>query len=191
VGLPAARPPGVRGGPIRLSGVGGPRAGPPSRQRGTGRDRLRDGCQRLFHLRPSAATALGIPAELLRVWVRSNRDLSVDDVDRDVVRSWFADDRPVLLLDLAGAAALRRTVEAYLESAGGRDARRAYKCSNRRPWFAVPDVRTPHAFLSVMSGRGPRLVANSAGATCTNSVHAVEFLNGATPCATSGPGATS
>ena len=32
-----------------------------------------------------------------------------------------------------------------------------------------------------MSGRGPRLVGNSAGATCTNSVHAVEFLNGADP----------
>ena len=47
----------------------------------------------------------------------------------------------------------------------------------RRPWFAVPDVRTPHAFLSIMSGHGPRLVANSAGVTCTNSVHGVHFLN--------------
>lgn len=139
------------------------------------------GANDFFHLRPSAAAALGLPAELLRVSVRSNRDLSVDDVDRDVVRSWIADDRPVLLLDLAGAAALPRAVEAYLESAAGTEARRAYKCSNRRPWFAVPDVRTPHAFLSIMSGRGPRLVGNSAGATCTNSVHAVEFLNGADP----------
>lgn len=139
------------------------------------------GANDFFHLRPSAAAALGIPGELLRVSVRSNRDLVVDDVDDDVVRSWIADDRPVLLLDLAGTTALPRTVEAYLESAGGRDARRAYKCSNRRPWFAVPDVRTPHAFLSIMSGRGPRLVANSAGVTCTNSVHAVEFLNGADP----------
>ena len=28
-----------------------------------------------------------------------------------------------------------------------------------------------------MSGRGPRLVGNSAGVTCTNSVHAVHFLD--------------
>ncbi len=139
------------------------------------------GANDFFHLRPSTAAALGIPKELLRASVRSNRDLAVDDVDQDVVRAWIADDRPVLLLDLAGATALPRTVEAYLESAGGKHARRAYKCSTRRPWFAVPDVRTPHAFLSVMSGRGPRLVGNSAGVTCTNSVHGVEFLNGTDP----------
>lgn len=139
------------------------------------------GANDFFHLRPSMAAALGIPKALLRASVRSNRDLAVDDVDHDVVRAWIVDDRPVLLLDLARATALPRAVEAYLESAGGQDARRSYKCSNRRPWFAVPDVRTPHAFLSIMSGRGPRLVGNSAGATCTNSVHGVEFLNGADP----------
>ena len=139
------------------------------------------GANNFFHLRPSASAALGIPAELLRVSVRSNRDLVVDDVNEDVVGSWVADDRPMLLLDLAGVGQLPHSVEAYLESAAGEDARGAYKCRNREPWFAVPDVRTPDAFLSLMSGRGPRLVGNSAGVTCTNSVHAVEFLNGADP----------
>ena len=139
------------------------------------------GANDFFHLRPSTATALGIPAEVLRVSIRSNRDLVVDDVDKDVARSWIAEDRPVLLLDLAGVEAVPRSVDAYLDSAAGKEARRTYKCRNRKPWFAVPDVRTPHAFLSIMSGRGPRLVGNSAGATCTNSVHAVEFLNGVDP----------
>jgi len=60
------------------------------------------GANDFFHLRPSAAAALGIPGELLRVSVRSNRDMVVEDVSHDVVRSWIADDRPVLLLDLAG-----------------------------------------------------------------------------------------
>ena len=139
------------------------------------------GANDFFHLRPSVATALGIPSDVLRVSIRSNRDLVMDDVDEDVVGSWIAEDRPVLLLDLARATAVSPSVEAYLESAAGREARRTYKCRNREPWFAVPDVRTPHAFLSIMSGRGPRLVGNSAGVTCTNSVHAVEFLNGADP----------
>ena len=139
------------------------------------------GANDFFHLRPSVATALGIPSDVLRVSIRSNRDLVMDDVDEDVVGSWIAEDRPVLLLDLAGVAAVPRSVEAYLESAAGTEARRTYKCRNREPWFAVPDVRTPHAFLSIMSGRGPRLVGNSAGVTCSNSVHAVEFLNGADP----------
>ena len=135
------------------------------------------GANDFFHLRPSDAAALGIPGEVLRVAVRSNRDLVVDDVDEDVVGSWIADDRPVLLLDLAGKTELPRSVEAYLESEAARVASQTYKCRNREPWYAVPDVRTPHAFLSIMSGRGPRLVGNSAGVTCTNSVHAVHFLD--------------
>jgi predicted RNA methylase len=136
------------------------------------------GANDFFHLRPSVATALGIPREMLRVSVRSNRDLVVDVVDRDAVRTWIAADRPVLLLDLAGVTKLPRSVAAYLQSPEGLSASRTYKCRNRKPWFAVPDVRTPHAFLSIMSGRSPRLVGNSAGLTCTNSVHAVQFVNG-------------
>ena len=139
------------------------------------------GANDFFHVRPSVARELGIPGEVLRVSVRSNRDLTVDDVNEDVVRSWIAEDRPVLLLDLAGVAAVPRSVKGYLESSAGRKAHGTYKCRNREPWFAVPDVRTPHAFLTIMSGRGPALVGNSAGVTCTNSIHAVEFLNGADP----------
>ena len=101
----------------------------------------------------------------------------LDDVDEDVVGSWIAADRPVLLLDLAGVTELPQSVTAYLGSAAGQAAIRTYKCRNRKPWFAVPDVRTPHAFLTIMSGQGPRLVRNSAGVTCTNSVHAVHFLD--------------
>ena len=135
------------------------------------------GANDFFHLRPSVAAALGVPKEVLRVSVRSNRDLAVDDVDEGVVRRWLEEDRPILLLNLAGAAGRPSAVEAYLDSEAGQAASQAYKCRNREPWFAVPDVRTPHAFLSIMSGRGPRLVGNSAGATCTNSVHAVHFHN--------------
>lgn len=139
------------------------------------------GANDFFHLRPTIAKALGIPKEVLRVSVRSNRDLVVDDVDEAVVRSWLVEDRPVLLLDLATSTDLPRAVKDYLESDPGQVASRTYKCRNRQPWFAVPDVQTPDAFLSIMSGRGPRLVGNSAGVTCTNSVHAVHFLDESDP----------
>ena len=136
------------------------------------------GANDFFHLRPSAARALEIPQDVLRVAVRSNRSLTVDDVNRAVVRSWLEEDRPVLLLNLAAHADLPPSVAAYLDSEAGRAAKRSYKCRNRHPWFMVPDVRTPDAFLSIMSGHAPRLVGNSAGATCTNSVHAVRFRDG-------------
>lgn len=66
----------------------------------------------------------------------------------------------------------------YLDSAAGHKARETYKCRNRDPWYAVPDVTIPHAFLSYMSGRAPTLVANDAKCVATNSIHVVK-LNGA------------
>jgi hypothetical protein len=51
-----------------------------------------------------------------------------------------------------------------------------FKCRTRSPWYLVPGIRTPHAFLSYMSHRSPRVVLNQAGVTSTNLVHQVRFL---------------
>src|ERR1700722_9195509 len=37
-------------------------------------------------------------------------------------------------------------------SQNAKEARQAYKCRVRDPWYAVPDVRVPDFFLSYMSG---------------------------------------
>jgi len=134
------------------------------------------GANDFFHLRPSEAAQMGVPDELLKVAVRSNRSLPADDLSEAHVERWLAQNRAVLLLALARGSTPSAAVQAYLDSPGGLAARRAYKCRNRSPWWWVPDVRVPDGFLTVMSGRGPRLVANSARAVCTNSVHAV-FAN--------------
>jgi hypothetical protein len=78
-----------------------------------------------------------------------------------------------MVLDLAGANELPSEVVSFLDSERGRRAREGYKCRNRDPWYAIPDVRVPDAFLSYMSGRKPVFVRNGAGCVCTNSVHAV------------------
>jgi hypothetical protein len=52
----------------------------------------------------------------------------------------------------------------------GLDAR-TYKCRTRSPWFRVPHVYQPDAFLTYMSGATPRLVANDAGVVAPNSLH--------------------
>ena len=62
-----------------------------------------------------------------------------------------------------------------------RKARKTYKCRNRRPWYVVPDVVIPDAFVSYMTGLAPRLVLNEAGCVCTNSLHCVRFNNGIRP----------
>src|SRR5262249_22211676 len=63
----------------------------------------------------------------------------------------------------------------YLSSAAAVAVRDAYKCRTRSPWYVVPDVWVPHAFLTYMSGETPALVANEAGCVCTNSVHAIRL----------------
>lgn len=134
------------------------------------------GANDFFHFRPSEAKALRIPSKYLRVTVRSNRDLAgLMDVDRETLDSWIAEDRQVYLLALTAQGTLPKRVTAYLESTQAREAQSSYKCRNRDPWYVVPDVTIPDAFLSIMSNGMPRLVGNSGAAVCTNSVHAVRF----------------
>jgi hypothetical protein len=131
-----------------------------------------------FHLRPSEARLFGIPDRYLVPTVRNGRCLTGKALTRSTVRSWIERDGPVLLLRLPKEASLDAAVHDYLDSPAGRKARRTFKCRNRHPWYVVPDVRIPDAFISYMSGQGPQLVANKAGCSCTNSVHAVTLKDG-------------
>ncbi len=133
------------------------------------------GANDFFHLRPSQAEALDIPAAFLRPSVRNGRSLPMRHLTKATVETWRRADDPVMLLRLPKGEqnALPAPVRRYLDSEAGREARRAYKCRVRDPWYAVPDVQTPDFFLSYMSGKSANLVRNDAGATCTNSVHGV------------------
>lgn len=46
-----------------------------------------------------------------------------------------------------------------------------YKCSIRKPWYAVPSVWTPDGFLFRQIYDFPRVVLNKAGATSTDTIH--------------------
>ena len=133
------------------------------------------GANDFFHLRPSEAKLWEIPNDLLRVSVRKAEQLPTDTVSQAVVGPWLADDEAVLLLDLNCAPALPEPVKRYLSTEDGKRARQTYKCRNREPWYAVPDVTVPDAFLTYMNGRSVSLVANAARCVCTNSVHAVRL----------------
>lgn len=135
------------------------------------------GANDFFHLRPSLAKQLRIPEKLLHSTVRANRDLIATDISKDIVQRWIEQDRPFLLLHLAGQTKLPVSVRRYLESEAGITAREAFKCRTRKPWYVVPDVKTPDAFLSVMSHIDVKLSTNSAGCSCTNTVHAVTVKN--------------
>lgn len=133
------------------------------------------GANDFFHLRPSVAKRLGIPSSLLQPTVRNGRALPTAQLTDLTLMAWDAADQPYMLLRLpkVPVAELPSKVRSYLDSDAGHEARRAYKCRVRDPWFSVPDVHQPDYFLSYMSGVSANLVRNSGGATCTNSVHGV------------------
>ena len=136
------------------------------------------GANDFFHLRPSKARAAGIPEPFLCPTARNARLLPRESLTTRTVEAWLRRDEPVLLLRLSANQELPSSVLKYLDSAAGRAARGSYKCRNRDPWYVVPDVAIPDGFLTYMSGEGPWLVANGAGCTCTNSLHAVHVKNG-------------
>lgn len=133
------------------------------------------GDNHFFHLRPSHARELGVPDCFLHPAVRNGKYLTGRAITQATVDAWKQKDEPVLLLRLKAQDVLPPAVRRYLDSSAGMRAREAYKCRMRKPWWAVPDVRVPDAFLAYMSNSGAALVANRAGCVGTNSVHVVEL----------------
>lgn len=130
-----------------------------------------------FHLRASEARKLKIPTEFLHPALRNSRAMPTGDITKATVEDWARKDDKVLLLRLLRGQELPLSIRRYLDSSAGREARLGYKCRNRTPWYAVPDVQVPDFILSYMSGRTANLVRNVAGVTCTNSVHSVRLHN--------------
>ena len=133
------------------------------------------GANDFFHLRPSQADDLGIGKRWLVPSVRNGRVLRSSQLERGDVAEWIEQDEPCLLLKIAPSAEVDRALRKYLGTDAAQAASQAYKCRVRSPWYAVPDVRVPSAFLSYMSGDSPSLVENRAGCTGTNSVHVVDL----------------
>lgn len=131
-----------------------------------------------FHLRPSEAARRSIPEDFLHPAVRNGRVLPARILSPRTIEDWRRADEPMLLLRIPKDADLPPAVLNYLDSEEGQRARQTYKCRNRDPWYSVPDVRVPAFFLTYMSGVAPSLVKNSAAATCTNALHAVQPHNG-------------
>ena len=135
------------------------------------------GHNEFFHLRPSDAKRLRIPSHFLQPSLRNGRAMPDKQITKSTIQSWVRNDDPVLLLRLARDQAFPPSVRNYLDSSAGQEARQGYKCRNRAPWYAVPDVQIPDFMMSYMSGRSVNLVRNAAGVSCTNSVHAIRVRN--------------
>lgn len=79
----------------------------------------------------------------------------------------------VHLLNISPAMArnLSDALRRYIKQGEERDYHRGYKCSIRDPWYIVPSVWTPDAFMFRQIYNFPRIVLNNSGATSTDTIH--------------------
>ena len=101
------------------------------------------GANDFFHLRPSETAAWNIPPKLLCPTVRNSRLLPARRLTLQTVDRWRRTDEAMLLLKIPKNVDLPPSVEKYLETDQGKEARNAYKCRTRDPWYSVPHVRIP------------------------------------------------
>lgn len=113
---------------------------------------------------------------------RSNQVRFVDCVSRN---SWLREPvwtseaqelhahEPSLLMLIKSDGELPKKLQIALEAAEVDGLHERSHCARRDPWYALDDSWAPDLFLPYMTSKGPRLVLNLAGATCTNAVHRV------------------
>ena len=82
-------------------------------------------------------------------------------------------DNRVYLLNLAplNGSKLSPKLDLYIKHGEILKIHQGYKCSIRTPWYAVPAVWTPDAFVFRQIYDFPRVVLNKAGATATDTIH--------------------
>ena len=92
------------------------------------------------------------------------------------LRRLSADNQRVHLLDLnsINGSKLPPSLDAYIKSGESQGVHEGYKCSIRTPWYAVPSIWTPDAFLFRQIYDFPRAVLNNARATCTDTIHRIK-----------------
>ncbi len=77
----------------------------------------------------------------------------------------------LLHLEPQNGGKLPRGVSAYIKSGEDDQHHTGYKCSIRKPWYAVPSVWIPDAFMFRQIYDFPRVVLNGAEATSTDTIH--------------------
>jgi adenine-specific DNA-methyltransferase len=88
---------------------------------------------------------------------------------------------PSHLLDLPDVpfGELSEAARHYIKAGERAQLNTGFKCRTRVPWYAVPSVWTPDAFMLRQVHAYPKIVVNRAGATCTDTIHRVRLRNGA------------
>lgn len=135
-----------------------------------------------FVLTPGQSERLGLQNSCVPLVSKSahvrGTALSVADL-----RRLEDEDARCLLLAVSAGTSLEDNpaLLSYVEDGEAGGVHLGYKCSIRRKWWVVPSVWTPDAFLLRQIYDHPRIIANLAGATSTDTIHRVRTRAGTDP----------
>lgn len=130
------------------------------------------GKNQFFVLRESEVEKLGLQGYTMPLIGRSAH-LEGAKVDKAGWRTLASEDQRVHLLHLAPSNGTKPkgALASYIRLGESQDVHKGYKCSVRTPWYAVPSVYVPDAFVFRQIYDFPRIVLNEAGATATDTIH--------------------
>lgn len=132
-----------------------------------------------FILNNEQTRARGLEAHVERIVTRSAHlpglSLTEDDWARHTEKLYA---NALFLPKIGSPTSIPPEVKAYIEVGEEGQQHVGYKCRIRRQWYVVPSVWVPDAFMLRQVHSYPKIVVNRAGATCTDTIHRVRFLNG-------------
>lgn len=140
------------------------------------------GRNQFFVLRPSGTLEHGLQQHVTSLVSKSAHLQGVMFSDEDLARLEEAD-APCNLLAVKNPFSLDEdaALRAYVDSGEAEGVHEGYKCSIRKHWWVVPSVWIPDAFLLRQIHDHPRIIANGAGATSTDTIHRMRVLDGIPP----------
>ena len=129
-----------------------------------------------FHPAQETINAFGIPASYLAPCIRRSNLLQGLFVSQADWENEAESEKWLLKIDaVENFETLPRGLRDYLATASKKEVRDRFKVKNRKPWYAVPHIKSGDAFLTCMSNEAPRLVHNTLGLPAPNSLHIVNL----------------
>lgn len=133
------------------------------------------GANRFFVLKPSTLKSLSIQQRYTRPILSHAASVKGLKFDRGALKILKTSDRNCLLLRPPRLENQPSGMRKYLRKGVKNGLPRRVKCAVRKPWYQIKANRKPDAFLTYMSGTGPRLSLNEAHIDCTNAIHSVTW----------------
>lgn len=131
------------------------------------------GANEYFVLTPQEAAHWRLPEPSLQpALIRARQIPGLQITAGDAARMQSAGERCLLWIP---QEPLTRAERAYVRKGEELGYAERYKCRVRSPWYRVPGVATPDAFLTYMSDVVPRLCLNQAGVTSSNTLLAIRL----------------